>query len=579
MLILYSVFSLFLVYGCVAEELKASDYHCANSYVSLQCSQDHVIFVTSSEHVYRSGQCYDDEVDYETGPSQSHCIGYDETCDYYKSRCNGLQDCHVKVEKRQHQKGVFGGNCNFESNIAKVFYSCVPKEMNDKIPSFDICHDSPRDLSELNEAFIHSPNYPYYYQNSKDCQINIRTRQQRLVIYMLRLNMEGKGLFSRQPNDFLQIQGGEKLHGKEVPPQIVYNGTERKVVLHFETDWGTSTYLDFPKGFLLYFKLDSMPTTTTSTTVTTKTTTTTSTTTKNTTGVPYYGEIKKEIVYIKSDTQQGLGSDREHGYSSAIATLVSIIGLLIVVIFGLLLLFRRQQPQFNDEENVYDSSKTEYQNVSISQQQTSPVGKFNAKVMKLYKSMSDTIQHSTSVLNRSAPVITDSTPVKITYSANEVKQEKNTPNSGAEQSNENNKSVRVENEYVTLPTLDESASAYVSMPTVDEETDPKLKIYEINLDKAGSEITISPNEKQEKPLGNRDTEIYSSINDIEAYSRLEKDSKQLIAAKSQKENDVYSTPSNARVLKPANTETPINVQNYSHMQLLEDDDSEEDVKV
>ncbi len=75
--------------------------------------------------MYRSGQCYDDEIDYENGPSQSHCIGHDETCDYYKSRCNGLQDCHVKVERRQHQIGVFGGNCDFESNIAKIFYSCV----------------------------------------------------------------------------------------------------------------------------------------------------------------------------------------------------------------------------------------------------------------------------------------------------------------------------------------------------------------------------------------------------------------------------------------------------------------------
>lgn len=100
------------------------------------------------------------------------------------------------------------------------------------------------------------------------------------------------------------------------------------------------------------------------------------------------------------------------------------------------------------------------------------------------------------------------------------------------------------------------------------------------MDNSGHEITISPNEKQEKPLGNRDTEIYSSINDIEAYSRLEKDSKHLIAGKSQKEDGLYSTPSNARVLKPANTETPINVQNYSHMQLLdEDEDSEEDIKV
>ena len=131
----------------------------------------------------------------------------------------------------------------------------LTEDMNSTIiPSFDICHDSPRDLSELNEAFIHSPNYPFYYQNSKNCKINIRTRGMRLVIYMLRLNMEGLGLFSREPNEFLQIKGGEKIYGKEVPPRIVYNGTDSKVEVYFETDWGTSTYLDFPKGFLLYFK-------------------------------------------------------------------------------------------------------------------------------------------------------------------------------------------------------------------------------------------------------------------------------------------------------------------------------------
>lgn len=128
------------------------------------------------------------------------------------------------------------------------------EERNKNIPVFDICHESPRDVSDLSEGFIHSPKYPYYYQNSKNCQLNIRSNKQRLVIYMLKLNMEGKGFFTRQPNDFLQIQGGYKYHGKNVPPRIVYNGTDDKVEIKFISDWGTSTYLDFPKGFLLYFK-------------------------------------------------------------------------------------------------------------------------------------------------------------------------------------------------------------------------------------------------------------------------------------------------------------------------------------
>lgn len=68
------------------------------------------------------------------------------------------------------------------------------------------------------------------------------------------MNMEGKGIFSRQPNDYLQIQHGTKYHGRSNPQIIAYNGTEDKVEISFMSDWGTTTYLDFPKGFLLYFE-------------------------------------------------------------------------------------------------------------------------------------------------------------------------------------------------------------------------------------------------------------------------------------------------------------------------------------
>ena len=71
---------------------------------------------------------------------------------------------------------------------------------------------------------------------------------------MLKLNMEGKGFFTREPNDFLEIQGVHRYYGRDIPPKIIYNGTEDKVQIKFETDWGTSTYLEFPKGFLLYFQ-------------------------------------------------------------------------------------------------------------------------------------------------------------------------------------------------------------------------------------------------------------------------------------------------------------------------------------
>jgi hypothetical protein len=52
----------------------------------------------------------------------------------------------------------------------------------------------------------------------------------------------------------LQIQHGLKYFGKNQQPKIIFNGTDEKVTLDFQTDYGTSTYLDFPKGFLLYFQ-------------------------------------------------------------------------------------------------------------------------------------------------------------------------------------------------------------------------------------------------------------------------------------------------------------------------------------
>ena len=117
------------------------------------------------------------------------------------------------------------------------------------------------------------------------------------------------------------------------------------------------------------------------------------------------------------------------------------------------------------------------------EQQTKPVGKFNAKVLKLYKSMTNTIQQSNSILNRSAPVMTETSPVRIAYSANDDKQDKKTSSVAIDQNDENNKSLRVENEYVTLPTGEENSGAYITMPTVDEEDNLKLKIYEVILRK------------------------------------------------------------------------------------------------
>ncbi len=112
-------------------EIKTSDYICINNYATLECTKGFVIFVTKTEHFYRSGQCLeDDSIDYnsEGKPSQAHCKGIDETCEYYKRECNGKSSCNIKATKKLHQIGVFGGNCDFESNIVNVHYTCVPSK-------------------------------------------------------------------------------------------------------------------------------------------------------------------------------------------------------------------------------------------------------------------------------------------------------------------------------------------------------------------------------------------------------------------------------------------------------------------
>merc|ERR1712127_166147 len=180
-------------------------------------------------------------------------------------------------------------------------------------------------------------------------------------------------------------------------------------------------------------------------------------------------------------------------------------------------------------------------------------------------------------------------PIKIAYNVNddekiESLKIQSTNVSSTKQENDQtpgmnttNNTTRIENEYVTLPTLDDSHffnKSDISNEFLDHE---KLKIYDVKLDNNDKGITlnnISPLSPVESKvtLQKKDSEIYQSINDIEAYMKVghndSKNQKQLL------KDDVYSTPINTRVA--ANTETPMNVQNYSQMQLLDDDDDEDE---
>lgn len=97
----------------------------------MKCPINEVIFVSKTEHLYSFSECDEDgSVVFNTDVASSlnHCNGYDEICKYYKTECNGKKECHVRVLKKSHKVGVFGGNCDFVSNFVNVFYTCVPSK-------------------------------------------------------------------------------------------------------------------------------------------------------------------------------------------------------------------------------------------------------------------------------------------------------------------------------------------------------------------------------------------------------------------------------------------------------------------
>ena len=127
--------------------------------------------------------------------------------------------------------------------------------MRDPYKSFDICdNDGPETILGVENGFVHSPSYPEYYGNNKNCYLNIGIPpKSRLTIYLINFNMEDISFFSRRPNDYLQIDNGSKIYGKK-NPSILFNGSDKESVkLNFITDFATLQTLDKPKGFIIYF--------------------------------------------------------------------------------------------------------------------------------------------------------------------------------------------------------------------------------------------------------------------------------------------------------------------------------------
>jgi hypothetical protein len=110
-------------------EIKSTDYHCADKFARLECPSDFMIFVSGIYYKRTQNQCNvfeeGDEILYEDEKFQ-HCIGVETNNAAVSERCNGQQICNVRIEKKSHKSGFYGTNCDFQSNIANIFYVCVP---------------------------------------------------------------------------------------------------------------------------------------------------------------------------------------------------------------------------------------------------------------------------------------------------------------------------------------------------------------------------------------------------------------------------------------------------------------------
>ena len=115
-------------------EVLSTNYTCANSIAELYCPKEYSIFISRIEYKYTSGQCidYDDTTNYLNNDDSSldDCIGIEPQSEYYSTRCNGQQNCYVQVKKKTQKIGFSGTNCDFESNMANIFYACIPSKLS-----------------------------------------------------------------------------------------------------------------------------------------------------------------------------------------------------------------------------------------------------------------------------------------------------------------------------------------------------------------------------------------------------------------------------------------------------------------
>ncbi|CAF0773819.1 unnamed protein product [Brachionus calyciflorus] len=620
---------LFLILLIVAlakcADIKSTEYLCADSYAELACPNGSRIVVERIVNKYRPNECVEFTPNLENLVENrfDYCLGIVRNDDYSRRACNGEQTCHLNLKQYNFQTDVSEANCNFTSNYGKIYYSCIPNFETQKYNyvSYDVCDNyAPSLLENIDRGFIHSPFYPDYYSNNKNCYIGIKIPQnKRLVIYLVRHSMEDKSIFRNQPNDYVGIEDGVKYYGYSNSPQIIYDGNDREEInIIFVSDWITTQALRNPKGFLIYFELFSIhqPVTTKPIQITTEqVTTTVSSTTTTTTEKPYSKEVEKLIsdkrIEVAPDTfSQKIKNDdeiikREDRLVNIITLLIGFIGFLILIIFTLLFAFRSKTKQQTEEDTIYDvnDSKSihsgnyndEYQNVSIistislNKETPNKLKKstnkqtFNDRLKKLYQNLNKTLHLSNNLMKQSnigsknlnSTMNLDKSniynPNEFNPNESDINFEKDIPIDKLKLFNKtsmtslkkSNLEREQELEQQKRYDLNRSENHYVTMP-VRKSSEPqsgedgKLEIYEVNFENNFAYLTPA-NKPTENDAKSEDTEIYHSINDFG------NDCKELLKDQMNKsshrgtisEEDIYSTPSNKEVKSLRNSDNSV----------------------
>jgi hypothetical protein len=110
------------------EYFNSSGFVCVGSQVDIQCPENHVIIVNHIQHRHTVSQCTEFNF-YQGGKGEKslhECVGIIKYDKEISTACDGHQFCNLKMSSRSNKIGHYGTNCDFESNIANIFYSCVP---------------------------------------------------------------------------------------------------------------------------------------------------------------------------------------------------------------------------------------------------------------------------------------------------------------------------------------------------------------------------------------------------------------------------------------------------------------------